>query len=232
MSGIAIQVSGVDPVARRLLALANDARGGGAGRRLTAAGRYMTLTEVPRTFETSGRQIGENWPRPGGWRASGQPLLDTGRLRKSIGYQVSTTDVSIGTNVVYARIHQEGGTIRPVNRRFLAIPQVPPLSVSDARVKKPRDFPGTFVLMKGPDGPGIYRVAKGTWRSTTIRGGRPRANYSRSDAGPMIERIFAFVRAVRIKKRTYLKWTPENLGKIEGIWQADIDRQVAKANGV
>ncbi len=232
MSGVSIQVSGVDPVARRLLALANDARGGGAGRRLTAAGRYMVGTEVKRTFETSGRQIGETWPRPWGWRASGQPLFDHGLLRNSITFRVDATDVAIGTNLIYARIHQEGGTIRPVNRRFLAIPQVPPLTTSEARGKEPRDFPGTFVLIKGPEGPGIYRVARGLWTSTSIRGGRPKARYSKRAVGPLIERIFAFARAVRIKKRTYLKWTPQNLGKIERIWQDDIDRQIAKANGV
>lgn len=37
-----------------------------------------------------------------------QPLLDTGRLRTSITYRATGTDVRVGTNVVYATTHQFG----------------------------------------------------------------------------------------------------------------------------
>lgn len=49
----------------------------------------------------------------------------SGRLRQSITHEVMDTSAAVGTNVVYARIHEEGGTtsphvIRPVNAQALA----------------------------------------------------------------------------------------------------------------
>ena len=39
----------------------------------------------------------------------GQTLIDTSRLRESIGHDATATEVEIGTNVRYAAIHQLGG---------------------------------------------------------------------------------------------------------------------------
>lgn len=39
-------------------------------------------------------------------------LRDTGRLQNSITSRVENRSVIVGSNVVYARLHQEGGTIR------------------------------------------------------------------------------------------------------------------------
>ena len=39
-------------------------------------------------------------------------LRDTGRLQNSITSRVENRSVIVGTNVIYARIHQEGGTVR------------------------------------------------------------------------------------------------------------------------
>jgi phage virion morphogenesis protein len=41
---------------------------------------------------------------------SGKPLLDSGRLRDSIDSQTNGDGVSIGTNVIYAAVHQFGHT--------------------------------------------------------------------------------------------------------------------------
>ncbi len=41
----------------------------------------------------------------------GKTLIDTGTLRRSIHYVVADSSVNIGTNVVYAKIHNEGGII-------------------------------------------------------------------------------------------------------------------------
>ena len=43
----------------------------------------------------------------------GQILVLSGRLRASIHHQVEGNDVLVGTNVVYAAIHQGGGVIKP-----------------------------------------------------------------------------------------------------------------------
>jgi phage gpG-like protein len=54
---------------------------------------------------------GNKWPRIK--HRDGQPLRDTGRLQRSITHQVITTgqehELLIGTNVVYAPLHQFGG---------------------------------------------------------------------------------------------------------------------------
>lgn len=43
-------------------------------------------------------------------KGSSKPLLDTGRMRNSITYRlIGSTGVEIGTNTVYAAIHQFGG---------------------------------------------------------------------------------------------------------------------------
>ncbi len=46
-------------------------------------------------------------------------LLDSGRLWRSVTHVATTQNVSVGSNLVYARIHQLGGTIRPKRGRYL-----------------------------------------------------------------------------------------------------------------
>lgn len=46
-------------------------------------------------------------------------LTESGRLRGSINAQASNDMVRVGTNVIYAAIHQFGGTIVPRSARFL-----------------------------------------------------------------------------------------------------------------
>lgn len=43
----------------------------------------------------------------------GQTLRDSGRLEQSITHRVSADRVAVGTNVIYAAVHQFGATIRP-----------------------------------------------------------------------------------------------------------------------
>lgn len=43
----------------------------------------------------------------------GQPLRDTGRLRNSITSLPDQSGVTVGTNLIYAAVHQFGATIKP-----------------------------------------------------------------------------------------------------------------------
>lgn len=52
-------------------------------------------------------------------KKGGQTLVDTAALMKSIDYAATSDSVMVGTNLPYARIHQEGGTIRPKNKKHL-----------------------------------------------------------------------------------------------------------------
>ena len=55
----------------------------------------------------------------------GQTLSLTRRLRNSITTSATSTTAAVGTNVVYAAIHQFGGVIRARKGPFLAIPVTP-----------------------------------------------------------------------------------------------------------
>lgn len=69
-------------------------------------------------------------------------LVDTGNLAGSIEAKpVSWNKVRIGTNVVYAAIHEFGGKIKAKNAGALTIPLT-----KEARLKTAGDFPDLFIL--------------------------------------------------------------------------------------
>lgn len=74
------------------------------------------LLSVQQNFTAGGRP--RNWtPLAASTLAnrrgtSARILRDTGRLQNSITGRIENRRVIVGTNVVYARIHQEGGTVR------------------------------------------------------------------------------------------------------------------------
>lgn len=56
-------------------------------------------------------------------RASSNKILhNSGDLRKSIDRYPTANSVAIGSNLIYARIHQFGGVIKPKNGKCLCIP--------------------------------------------------------------------------------------------------------------
>lgn len=77
----------------------------------------------------------------------GRTLVDRGHLLRSIKYRIDGDAVVISAgaaNVPYARIHHEGGIIRPKNAKYLAIPLTP-----QAKLYRPRDYPGDTFIKKG-----------------------------------------------------------------------------------
>ena len=149
------------------------------------AGGYMVRTVIPLRF----REHGPGWPAS----RSTSPLMDTKLMSKSNDFRVVGQTLEVGNTRPQARLQNRGGTVVPKNARFLAIPCSPPLSPSDARMLKPRSFAGAFVLMKGPEGPGLYRK---THNMGSLAG--------RGVIG--VEKIFAFAKKVTIKQRKFLYW--------------------------
>lgn len=117
----------------------------------------------------------DNAGRPTPWKKpvfrDGQPLSKTGTLRKSFAprndgrtpvkgpdgvVQVSGTQVTIGTTLAYAPIHNTGGVIRPKNGKVLWIP-LPNgrANSSNAPTKAARD------LKKGKTGAPIVKGRNG-----------------------------------------------------------------------
>ncbi|EFG7849497.1 phage virion morphogenesis protein [Shigella sonnei] len=67
---------------------------------------------VEENFNQQGRPAWMGWsPRYAKKRAGGKILQKSGRLASSIEQDSDNDSATVGTNVVYARIHQEGGTI-------------------------------------------------------------------------------------------------------------------------
>ena len=74
-------------------------------------------------------------------------LFDSGRLYRSITYKISGDKIIVGTNVKYAKIQQEGGVIKPKNKKWLTIPLTPA-----AKAKRAPDFSDTFAQFYTEDG--------------------------------------------------------------------------------
>ncbi len=108
MAGISMKMSYQDAPARMLIgdviAKTEDMTPA-----MQVVGEIVRSSSV-RNFEAGGRptvwQVSKRARKEGG-----QTLIKSGRLRKSITIKAGRMDVVIGTNVVYARIHQLGGEI-------------------------------------------------------------------------------------------------------------------------
>ena len=114
-------------------------------------------------------------------RLTGEVLhYRSGALRRSTdgnatlvpgGWQIQLQAGGGRDDVAYARIHEEGGVIRPKRGRFLAIPLPPVLNARGLAKSKPRDQVLTFVPIHGgsagllvkPSGRGKRRTFVAHW---------------------------------------------------------------------
>lgn len=84
--------------------------------RLAAAIGEALVSGTQDRFEQGEAPDGSKWPAS---QRGGQTLVDTARLKNSIGYEASPDLVVVGTSVEYAFTHQEGATIKPKNAKHL-----------------------------------------------------------------------------------------------------------------
>jgi phage virion morphogenesis protein len=92
---------------------------------LTAIGAALVSSTQLR-FNDSRAPDGSTWHalspvtialrRKGKGKGGAKPLLDTGRLRNSISYAVDANSVTVGSNVVYARMQQFGAKMGEFGR--------------------------------------------------------------------------------------------------------------------
>lgn len=90
----------------------------------------MLVSSTQDRFESGQGPDGTPWqPSQRAGREGGKTLVDNATLRNSIGYEASAMAVMVGSNLVYARPHQEGGQVG----RGLAVtlPARPYLGISD-----------------------------------------------------------------------------------------------------
>ena len=82
------------------------------------------LSNTQERFKTQKDPSGKKWAdkasnaHPNNMR--GSILVKSAILKNSIHYQASNKDVSIGTNILYAALHQFGGVITPKNKKALS----------------------------------------------------------------------------------------------------------------
>ena len=130
-SGVRIRLEGADAVLAQLKAIqARVDDTAGMFRHIGAA----VAASTQERFNTGTGPDGVAWaPSARAKREAGQTLVKTARLKGSIFQQSSASGVSVGTNVIYAAIHQFGGTILPkagaylsfrVGGRFVRVRQV------------------------------------------------------------------------------------------------------------
>lgn len=79
-------------------------------------------SEILLGFRNSTDPFGIKWKPVKRKRGKGanQPLIDTGRLRDSIQYKLSDNKIIIGSNMIYAKVHNEG--LAPVKHQRQFIP--------------------------------------------------------------------------------------------------------------
>jgi len=93
-----------------------------------------------RRFQAGAGPEGEKWKplagprknrkgRDGKPEKNPKPILDTARLRDSISFSATPSEVHVGSNVEYARIHQLGG--QAGRGRKVTIPARPYLGLSE-----------------------------------------------------------------------------------------------------
>lgn len=102
----------------------------------------MAVSDVRKNFQEGHAPDGRPW-KPLAHGRAGQgggalPLRDNGVLLASITGKAIGNGIAVGTNVVYAALHQFGGVVRPKKAKFLAIP----LTKEAKRAGSPRKFPG------------------------------------------------------------------------------------------
>ncbi len=113
-NGVSLKWNGFDKaVAKAAKKMANS-------RLLMASVGEALVSGTIRRFNDEESPKGEKWEKSGRAIAEGgQTLSDTAHLRKSIDFTATPAKVMVGSNLLYARIHQLGGTIKPKKGKTL-----------------------------------------------------------------------------------------------------------------
>ena len=109
MAGVSIRIEGSEEVGRRLAATAARLEHPRAlWEQIGNAGQVQTQLR----FEREQDPDGKIWPRSiRSLLTGGKTLSNSGDLKNKISYEASDTGVAIGSNAIYAAIHQFGGRI-------------------------------------------------------------------------------------------------------------------------
>jgi len=122
MTGISIRIDDAD-LARMGHALDGLLREADQAEDLMDEIGSALVTSTQQRFEAGTGPDGERWtPSMRALRTGGQTLTDRGHLRDSVTHAANARSVQVGSNLIYARPHQLGATIRAKAGGALAIP--------------------------------------------------------------------------------------------------------------
>ncbi|CAN2042515.1 Phage virion morphogenesis protein [Candidatus Magnetomoraceae bacterium gMMP-15] len=115
--------------------------------------RTQTLSEgIGEVLVSSTHQRFKETTDPDGkrWKQSkrakkegGQTLVDTARLKNSIGYEATRTMVAVGTNVEYAHAHQAGSRVGRGHR--VKLPERKFLGINEDDMKNANELVDDFI---------------------------------------------------------------------------------------
>ncbi len=109
MSGIQLKPDFNDKEFRRLISSLAAMKSGALQRALKSVGEAIHSATMD-SFDREESPGGKKWERSArAVKEGGQTLSDTGRLKASITISVGPGHVEVGTNAIYAAIHQLGG---------------------------------------------------------------------------------------------------------------------------
>ena len=184
-----------------------------------------------------------------GWKPSirsqvegGKTLMMTGRLRSSIGsgggakdvmrsqgiFRSTDSTLEMGTNVLYAKIHQNGGTINAKPGKALAIPlnRDARRAVVGAGSKGVRGIPGLiFIPSKKPNTIGVLgKVKKSDSRASEKRGLARGEKFKKGDFIPW----FALKTFVKIPARPFMFVDDTDIKMIEKVFSRYVEGEISK----
>ncbi len=120
---------------------------GTLGREAYLEAGNIALSEMQENFRVGGRP--SPWKPSGRVQAfGGQTLRQTGRLMRSLAVAPGENGFSIGSNLVYARIHALGGVIRAKNKPYLAFRVPVGLVTSSKSGKKLKSPKKTYAFVR------------------------------------------------------------------------------------
>lgn len=113
-NGVSIKWGGFDKALDGALAKLGDKR-----REMMLGIGEVLISGTQKRFQDEKAPDGTPWIKSQG---PGKTMSKTKRLERSIDSAATEDQVMVGSNLVYARIRQKGGTIRPKNKKFLRFP--------------------------------------------------------------------------------------------------------------
>lgn len=112
-AAISVRIDGPASIERALRGIA--ARVADLRPLMEAIGQTLESSAVQR-FETETAPDGSRWkPSQRARESGGKTLTDSARLKQSLTYVASADQVEIGSNVIYAGVHNDGAVIRAKN---------------------------------------------------------------------------------------------------------------------